>query len=150
MAAAEPRLRRARREDLAALLQLEALFPGDRLSRAGWLRFLRSAGAEIWVAEAGERLLGNLLLLFRRGNAGARIYSLIVDPAARGQGLARALVAQAERSARARGCTYMSLEVRADNRAARQLYAGLGYRRHAALPGYYEDGGDGERLRKPL
>ena len=39
------------------------------------------------------------------------------------------------------------LEVRVDNPAARGLYAKLGYVEDAVLPGYYDDGTDGLRLR---
>ena len=44
----------------------------------------------------------------------------------------------------------MALEVRVDNTVARTLYERLGYALQKPLPGYYEDEGDGLRLRKPL
>lgn len=145
-----PRIRRGRIEDLDALLALEALFPSDRMSRRAWRRFLGSPRAEVLVAEAGDRLLGDLLLLCRADSRKARIYSLVVAPAARGQGLGEALVVAAERAALARACQSVSLEVRADNLAARGLYEKHGYRPLKVLPGYYDDGADGLRLLKPL
>ena len=75
------------------------------------------------MAEVSEKLVGNLLLLTRHKSKRGRIYSLVVDPAARGLGVARQLVQQAETMARHRRCDELSLEVRSDNQAARALYA---------------------------
>jgi ribosomal-protein-alanine N-acetyltransferase len=145
-----PRIRPGRSEDLDALLALEALFPSDRMSRRAWRRFLASPRAEVLVAETGAKLLGDLLLLHRADSRKARIYSLVVAPAARGMGLGEALVMAAERAAAARGARAVSLEVRLDNLAARGLYEKHGYRQIQVLPGYYTDGADGLRLLKPL
>jgi ribosomal protein S18 acetylase RimI-like enzyme len=90
------------------------------------------------------------VLLTRRGSSLARIYSVVVDAAARGQGLGAKLVSQAEAAARAAGCRAILLEVRVDNRAAAALYARAGYLQAARLRGYYDDGSDGVRLRKSL
>jgi ribosomal-protein-alanine N-acetyltransferase len=148
---AAPGLRRARAGDVDAILGLEKHFPGDRMSRASVRRFLRVDSARVWVADArAQGIVGALILLTRRGSATARIYSVVVDPRARGLGLGRRLVQAAERSAREAGCDAVSLEVREDNAAARALYASLGYAERQRLPGYYDDGGDGLRLRKDL
>ncbi|MDP3859437.1 MAG: N-acetyltransferase [Stagnimonas sp.] len=144
------RIRRGRPQDLETLLALESLFPSDRLSRRGWRRFLSSPRASVLVACRGREVLGDLVLLRRAGSSRTRIYSLVVAPAARGQGLGEALVAAAERETRARGGTAVSLEVRTDNAAARALYAKRGYLETRALPRYYGDGADGLRLLKPL
>jgi [ribosomal protein S18]-alanine N-acetyltransferase len=116
------------------------------------LRSLRSPRAAVWVAEeaGGGRVLGSLILSTRPDIGFARIFTLMVDPAARGQGLGRRLVRAAEREARRRGCFTLSLEVREDNQAARGLYQTLGYREHTRLHGYYHDGCDGIRLRRRL
>jgi [ribosomal protein S18]-alanine N-acetyltransferase len=111
---------------------------------------LRSPAARVLIAEAAGvgGAAGALVLLSRRNSRSARIYSLVVHPRARGCGLAQALVRRAEAEARRRGCQAVSLEVRADNRAARSLYAGLGYCELKRLPEYYEDGADGLRLQR--
>ncbi len=139
------RLRYARAADLPALLALEETFPGDRMSARQFRHHLASTRALWQVAEADGRLIGYSLALLRRGTDRARLYSIVVDPAARGRGVARRLLAMTERAAAEAACTGMSLEVRQDNLAANALYADFGYRRVAALPGYYEDGGDGWR-----
>lgn len=142
--------------DARAILEMEKLFPSDRMSARSVRNVLRSASAQGWVAvrpgapRIAQDVLGCLVLFTRRGSGIARIYSVVVAPAARGQGLGAALVRTAQDWARHAGLHTLSLEVRADNAAARALYARLGYIEHARLPGYYDDGADGLRLRKSL
>lgn len=50
-----------------------------------------------------------------------------VDPAFRGRGIARALMAAGEDLLRERGCPKLSLQVRSDNAGAMAFYAALGY-----------------------
>lgn len=136
--------------DLNELLALEAMFPGDRLSARQLRRHLRSASAWLGVIVVAGVLSGYALLFFRRGLASARLYSLAVAPQARGLGLGRRLLQAAETEAGKRGCSALRLEVRADNQPANALYQAQGYQRQRALPGYYEDGGDGWRYCKRL
>jgi len=143
-------VRRARHSDDGAILTLEELFPSDRMSMRSVRRFLTAANARAWVAELEGAVVGNLILLTRKGSRIARIYSVVVAPQARGRRFGERLVSAAEIEARALGLQAISLEVRADNAAARALYAKLGYQEVAVLAGYYEDGGDGLRLRKAL
>ena len=143
-----PTLRKARPSDLAGLLALDSRFPGDRLSARQFRHHLASPRARLRVLAEGGNLRGYHLLLTRAGSRWARLYSLAVDPAVRGRGLGRLLLADAERQARQAGCAGLRLEVRQDNAAANALYAAVGYRRLAALPAYYEDGGDGWRLQR--
>lgn len=55
------------------------------------------------------------------------LYYLATSPARRGEGIARALVAEAERLLEAMGCPKVQLMVRPDNEGARGLYDALGY-----------------------
>lgn len=142
--------RTATEADLPALLELEAEFPGDRISRRGLRRLLRAPSARVRVIGTPGTMDAALILLSRRGTRVARIYSLVVAPPGRGRGLAQALVRDAEQHAGARGLTRLRLEVRADNHPARRFYEKLGYREIARLPGYYEDGADGLRLERRL
>lgn len=142
-------IRRARAADAAAILALEQWFPSDRMSARSVRRFLSVPSAAVWVAELAGEVAGSLVLLTRADARVARIYSVVVAPSARGQGLAQRLVAAAEREARKQKRD-VSLEVRADNAAARALYRKLGYVEARHLPAYYDDGADGLRLVKPL
>jgi ribosomal protein S18 acetylase RimI-like enzyme len=144
------RIRRARSEDAAAILTLEELFPGDRMSLRSVRRFLRAPNARIWVAVLDGAVVGNLILLGRKDSRVARIYSVVMAPQARGRRLAERLVLAAESEARHLGLDRISLEVRMDNAPARGLYTKLGYAEVLRLTGYYEDGADGLRLVKPL
>jgi ribosomal protein S18 acetylase RimI-like enzyme len=67
----------------------------------------------------------------------ARIEAHFVAPWARGHGLARALLHQAERDAAAEGFTALRLDVRETQDAAIHLYQENGYVRWGILP-YYE------------
>jgi [ribosomal protein S18]-alanine N-acetyltransferase len=146
-----PRVRRARRSDLAGLCALEErCFAGDRLSARQYRIHLGSDRAWLGVVEHGGALRGSALVMFRADTRAARLYSIAVDPAARGAGLGLALLRAAERAARAQGATAMRLEVRAGNRAAIALYEREGYVRFGRRDRYYEDGADALRFTKSL
>ena len=146
------RVRQAGSDDLAALVALEqSAFTGDRMSRAQYRRHLVSSGASMLVADApGEGVLGSALVLFRRGSALARLYSIAAAPSSRGRGIGARLLAAAEDAARARGCRAIRLEVRVDNAAAIALYERAGYRCIGSYTDYYEDGADARRYEKSL
>ena len=152
----QARIRPARREDAAGVFALEEHFSSDRISLRSVRNFLRSNAARVWVAvptrdsRLATPILAALILLTRRDSKIARIYSVVVAPAVRGQGLGSRLVKSAEAAARAAGCREISLEVREENAAARRLYARSGYAEDRRLAGFYEDGADGLRLRKRL
>lgn len=67
----------------------------------------------------------------------AEVLTLAVAPRWRRRGVARALVESALAEAAARGGAVMFLEVGEDNRAARALYARLGFEAVARRAGYY-------------
>ena len=145
------RIRRATPADLDALVALEqASFDHDRVSRAQFRRHIASPSAAVLVAVEPGQVLGAALLFFRRGARAARLYSIAIAHAARGQGLGATLLEAAEREARRRGCATMKLEVRTDNVAAMALYEKRGYRRGARITGFYENGMDAWRYEKPL
>ena len=140
------RIRPARRADAGAILALERQFPSDRMSARSVRRFIAVPSARVWVAVRANEVLGNLVLLMRANSRAARIYSVVVDPQARGLGLGHRLVEAAERHAASAGRERVTLEVRADNAAARRLYDTRGYAIECQLPAFYDDGADGLRL----
>jgi [ribosomal protein S18]-alanine N-acetyltransferase len=143
-------VRRAAGPDLTGLVALEAGFPeGDRFSRRTWRRLLNGRNIA-HVAEAEGRVVGAAVILLRQGLDIGRLYSLSVAPSARGQGLARRLLAAGEAAAMAAGCTRMRLEVRTANKAAIALYESVGYRLFEHIHGYYPDGEPAARMQKLL
>jgi len=143
------RIRPARDDDLAALVDLEnRVFAIDRMSARQWRRHLGSDSAGILVAERDGTIIGAVVVFFHASHRIARLYSIAVAPDARGSGLGEALLNAAETLARQRSSVSMRLEVRADNGAAQRLYERRGYRRFGVRPDYYEDGADALRYEK--
>jgi ribosomal protein S18 acetylase RimI-like enzyme len=137
---------------LEAIIDLEAqsFAACDRFSHRTWRHLLgpaaRRGSAVTLVALVGRQVVGALDALLRRDGRSARLYSLAVDPAQRGRGIAALLVQRLARRL-PRTIETLSLEVRRDNAPARALYERLGFTVHQDLPGWYGDGGDGVRLR---
>ncbi|MBS0569637.1 MAG: GNAT family N-acetyltransferase [Proteobacteria bacterium] len=145
------RLRRAVLADLPELLALERrAFTTDHLSPRQYRHHVTSPSASVLAAVDAGGLLGKAVVFFRKGSDSARLYSIAVDDAARGRGIAKGLLRAVERGARKRGCKRLRLEVRQDNPGAIRLYEKLGYRRFGAIAGFYEDGADAWRYEKPL
>ena len=128
----------------------QRVFATDRLSRPSLRRLLASPSARVIVAEDGGRLAGAAVVLFRTGATVARLYSIAVAPPMSGKGVAVALLAAAERTAAARKCRCMRLEVHQTNAAAISRYRKSGYQQFGRHATYYEDGGDALRFEKPL
>jgi ribosomal-protein-alanine N-acetyltransferase len=69
------------------------------------------------------------------------VLSLATSPASRRHGHARALMEHVLEVADERGVSFVSLEVREDNRAAIALYRDLGFEQIGVRPGYYSEEG---------
>lgn len=83
------------------------------------------------IAEQSAAPVGLSLWLYDfsswRGNLGAYLQDLYVDPSLRGRGLGRALLAATCERALANGASHMRLSVNTENRQARKFYARLGF-----------------------
>lgn len=88
-------------------------------------RALDTPTAELFIHLETDRITGTLMV----GYDGHRgwMYYLAADPAQRGKGIAKALVAVAEEFLRNQGCPKVELMVRTDNTAALGFYDRLGY-----------------------
>lgn len=93
---------------------------------------------------------GAIVVLYRAKSSVARIYSIAVSPASRGQGLAQRLIEFAIEHARHEGAALLHLETRADNLAAQSLFHRFGLQQFGRHAGYYADGADALRYRKYL
>lgn len=145
------RLRLGRASDWAALVRLEEeTFSSERITPRQMRYLLARPSATFVVAMQGERMLGYALVLFREGARVARLYSLAVCKAARGEGLGSRLVEECVRHAVRRSCTAVRLEVRARDRRVRRLYERLGFVECGQLVRFYEDGADGVRMQRSV
>lgn len=148
-AASGDRIRRARPDDLPAILDIEsaAFEPARRSSRASLARALRSGFQQVLVLEvatgAAAKLAGYLVLWpFRRT---WRIYNLATDRRWRNRGIGSALVAAAVEAARAGGAERLVLESRREPELVR-FYEQRGFRIARRLPDYYGSGQDAVRM----
>lgn len=99
------------------------------------------------VAEHGSKVVGTVQLdLVAKANAPhrAEVMKLMVDPAARRQGIGRALMQAIEARAKALSRTTLVLDTR-EGDGSEQLYQSLGYVRVGVIPQYVisEKGGKG-------
>jgi DNA-binding MarR family transcriptional regulator/GNAT superfamily N-acetyltransferase len=83
---------------------------------------------DLWVAEQDGAIVGSIFVMASDGLPGsAQLRMLYVEPAARGQGVGAALVAQAVSFARDKGYERMRLWTHTNQESARKLYAGAGF-----------------------
>lgn len=142
-------IRRAALSDLDAIAAIEqGCFggDGDAFSRRQLRYLIGWAQSICHVATCGGRTTGYSVLLARKGARNLRIYSVAVDPTARGCGAGQALISAAIAQAQQCGLDEVTLEVRTDNTAALRLYEKNGFKPGQLLRGYYHDGADGRRM----
>ncbi|GAA5066129.1 GNAT superfamily N-acetyltransferase [Thermocatellispora tengchongensis] len=112
---------------------------------AAWWRGLtpavESGALLVWAARDGERVTGTISLA-RSWKANARhraeVVKLMVRRDARRRGLARALLAAAEREAVRSGASLLVLDTETGSDAER-LYLATGWTRYGVVPGYATD-----------
>ena len=141
------RVRRARRDDLEAIRELEAsTFPDP------WpyniFHFLYDRDPALFlVAEEGGRVVGYTIGEIREA-LGSRfspralvghVMNIAVEERLRGKGVGTALMDEVEGSLRKRGARHVTLEVRESNETARAFYAQRGYHSIGREKAYYVD-----------
>ena len=132
-----------------AVATLESLVMGsDAWSEALVADELPRADRVWWAAYEGEALAGYAGGWIVDGQV--QILKVGVDPAMQRRGIARELLAHVAADARDLGASRCSLEVRAGNVGAQELYAALGFRSLGVRPRYYSDGEDAVIMEGPL
>jgi ribosomal-protein-alanine N-acetyltransferase len=135
-------VRKMRWKDLGRILEIErASFGPDAYDRNLFADRLRSSRDLFLAAERGRRVCGYLMACVR--GTRAELVSIAVDPPARGQGAASALIESALRRLKRRRVARFSLIVKTSNREAQACYVKYGFRRLRRVPRYYEDASDG-------
>ena len=90
------------------------------------------ATALLVARDDGGAIVGSLALLLERHTTGldAVVHDVVVDEAARGQGVGEALTREAVRLAREAGARRVDLTSRPHRAAAHRLYERIGFHRH--------------------
>lgn len=109
-------------------------------AQAYWQEVIAALGPllQLWIAEHDGQLLGTVqLALCGKANGSHRgeVQKLMVAPAARARGVARALMDALEAHARADGRTLLVLDTQKDS-AAETVYAHLGWSRAGEIPDF--------------
>jgi ribosomal protein S18 acetylase RimI-like enzyme len=138
-------VRAARKEDLAAAVELERICFGAgafSLTKRQLQYLQRRPTAVFVVAEQGGAVVGQGVALLRQHRSGpsGRIYSLAVHPGRRGQRIGDSLLRAMVESLGERGVRRVYLEVDDENASAIRLYERWGFRRIGMLPDYYGPG----------
>jgi ribosomal-protein-alanine N-acetyltransferase len=135
-------LREVRWQDLAELAGHEVdLFGTEAWSEASWWGELAGRPRrEYLLAEDDEGIAGYAGL--DHGGEVSDLMTIATLPRARGTGLGRRLLEELVERSRAAGAERLLLEVRADNAAARGLYAARGFEQLQTRRGYYAGGVD--------
>jgi len=124
--------------DLPKVMEIERQsFPSPWSEKTFRQELLRNRIALYLVVEDGEDILGYLGFWMVRGEI--HITNLAVDPTCRRKGIASGLLAVVYKLARKNGTKIITLEVRASNQQARELYRKEGFEEKGVRRGYYRD-----------
>lgn len=101
---------------------------------------VRAESSRLLVAALDGEILGTLTLVLYRIPTGVRavVEDVVVDEAARGQGVASALTREALRIAAEEGARHVDLTSRPEREAANRLYVSLGFRQRQTNVYRYE------------
>jgi ribosomal protein S18 acetylase RimI-like enzyme len=144
-------IRPAMARDLDALDQLERrCFDSDRLTRRRLSHWIKASHGILHLYEDDQGTAAYGLVWLLKGTRLARLYSLAVDPRARGRGIGEKLLRALELAAADRGRLYMRLEVAKSNQSAIRLYERSGYRVFGEYTDYYQDHDDALRMHKQI
>jgi len=141
-------LRKAGPADFERIAALEAACFGaaDGVFSKRQLRALLNNPNAYWLLSLDGKAMGCWLKVGNGRARWARLYSLAVHPALRGQGWGKRLIEAGFSWMRTENLAACRAEVKADNLTARNLYAGCGFLETGLLRDYYAPGVDGVRL----
>lgn len=147
-------IRPANKQDTDSLWKLEQkAFNPDiyhLMSQRSYNRLLSDGRADILVAvDENDRILGSVVLLYRKNSSIGRLYSISVDPVFQGGAIGKCLWVAAEDMVRKRGKKALVLEIRDDDKRLGR-YEAIGYKKTGEVKSYYPDGAACYKLRKDL
>lgn len=144
------RMRRARVEDLPAIMDLERVCFGPWRWTEDFMREMMAERAVHTMVVDDDGLVAYAMMHMYQHHRMAELLSLAVSPQRRRQGIGGCLVSCMEREVAERGAGVVMLCVRPENQDAVNLYLSHGYRVLARCQGYYEDGSDADIMVKQL
>ena len=122
-------------DQVQAIDQISFSLPWPK--RAFRYELLENPKSMLWVAEMNHKVVGAIVVWIILVEA--HIATLAVLPEFRRQGYAQKLVLKALTSAKENGAQHTTLEVRASNIVAQNLYRGFGFEIVGRRPQYYQD-----------
>lgn len=131
-------LRPMSEDDVAAVAAMEKECFSDAWSEGLLQDMLKSPYDEAWVMMRRDGILcGYLNVRFLSGEG--ELMRIAVKKEFRGHGLSRKLMDQMVKSAKEKEVFDLTLEVRAGNKAAINLYKSYGFKKEAVRRGYYHN-----------
>jgi [ribosomal protein S18]-alanine N-acetyltransferase len=142
------------RADAAEMVALDErnFLHGDRFSNRLWRTILDQAGSGkmlTLIARHESAVVGAIVGEFHPRRGHLVIWSIAVDEAQRGSGLAQQLMAELIRRTPAT-YSFVRLDARRDNARARRFYERLGFRQEREVRRAYADGTDAIRYRASM
>lgn len=134
-------IRNANLTDLDSIIDIEKQFGADGFSRSCLRRFIVLKKL-FYMPDKGY-----YIILTRQNSNTARLYSIAVSSKFKRQGVGMALLAFAEQECK---LEYMTLEVRASNMPAVELYKRAGFKTIKIIKNYYSDGESAFKMKKCL
>ena len=134
----EINIRRMQVEDLPEVLSIEELsFPTPWSTNAFRFELLENPNGHCWVAAQGKILAGFIICWLVVDEM--HIASIAVHPKFRGKGISKALMVTGLRELISKGARSATLEVRAGNMWAQNLYRYFRFEEVGLRKGYYKD-----------
>ncbi|MBV8462357.1 MAG: ribosomal protein S18-alanine N-acetyltransferase [Acidimicrobiales bacterium] len=130
-----------RAKDLTGVLRIEQASFDEPWSRRLFLEEIAQRTSRVYrVAWEGRRVVGfgGIMLITDE----AHVNNIAVDPERLRHGIGTALLSDLVHRALERGVRHLTLEVRADNRPAQDLYYAFGFAPVGVRPRYYPGGED--------
>jgi ribosomal-protein-alanine N-acetyltransferase len=151
-------IRRAEVEDIPKVITVNLLTLPEHYTDFFYHDLLRGFPEGFLVAERDDEIVGYIMcrLEFGFSNLGinivrkGHIVSVAVMPEHRKRGLGRALLEEAMKAMKDKGCKEVFLEVRVSNLPAITLYEKMGYMEVRKIPYYYRDGETALVMARPL
>ncbi len=138
----ELKVREARSADFERILEIEQAAHPTPWTRDVFAREFELDISHIWVVSKGSREDIVAFLVFWVVHDEIHVLNVAVDPAFRRTGIATSILRHLAEESRAEDASFITLEVRHQNRAAIALYDALGYEIIGRREAYYADTGE--------